>query len=162
MIELWRPVIQCPNYYVSTKGRIWSEAKHHKPMLIHGSYDKDGYVRIVLRDIEGNRIPFRRARLVAETFIPNPFNFPIVNHKDENKENDNVENLEWCTADYNNKYSDIWKNHRRKVIGVSEEGDIVSFDSIKDAGEFLRINKSVVGHALVKGHLAGGYNWKYA
>lgn len=161
MIELWRPVFNCPKYYVSTKGRVWSE-RGNKQRLIKGSHDKDGYIRVALVNKDGSRVDFRRARLVAETFIPNPLSLPVVNHIDENKENDNVENLEWCTAEYNNKYSDIWKNHRRRVMGISITGKTILFDSIKEAGEYLGINKSVIGHSLVRGHLAGGYHWKYA
>lgn len=56
-------------------------------------------------------------RLVAETFIPNPNNYPCVNHKDENKLNNCIDNLEWCTYSYNNSYNNC---HIR--IGKTQKG----------------------------------------
>lgn len=56
-------------------------------------------------------------RLVAETFIPNPDNLPEVNHKDENKENNRIDNLEWCTHQYNFRYTyDRHPEHKERII----------------------------------------------
>lgn len=72
--------------------------------------DKDGYLHLGLFDSESNK-KFRRVhRMVAITFIPNPNNYPIVNHKDGNVKNNNVDNLEWCTDSYN-------KQHSFRVLG---------------------------------------------
>lgn len=63
-----------------------------------------GYLGVRLYDGYGNGKTYRIHRLVAETFLPNPNNYPQVNHKDENKTNNRVENLEWCTLEYNINY----------------------------------------------------------
>lgn len=63
---------------------------------------------------EGKRKQENVHRLVAMTFIPNPEELPCVNHKDENKLNNNVNNLEWCTAKYNNNYG----QHQRERVAV--------------------------------------------
>ena len=65
--------------------------------------DKDGYLFVGLRK-DGVRRHLKVHRLVALTFIPNPESLPQVNHKDEDKANNKVENLEWCTAEYNINY----------------------------------------------------------
>lgn len=66
--------------------------------------DCDGYLICNLSK-NGKTKQYYIHRLIAETFIPNPRNFPFVNHKDENKKNNTIENLEWCTAKYNVQYS---------------------------------------------------------
>ena len=54
-------------------------------------------------------------RLVAEAFIPNPENLPVINHKDENQLNNNFDNLEWCSQKYNLNYSAKRKKEREKI-----------------------------------------------
>lgn len=63
----------------------------------------NGYLHVLLCK-NGKYITHNVHRLVAETFIPNPDNLPEINHKDENKENNCVDNLEWCTRKYNMNY----------------------------------------------------------
>jgi len=66
-------------------------------------------LRIELTDRDGDRKKFPVHRLVASTFIPNPNNYPQINHKDEDKTNNSISNLEWCTAKYNINYG-TWIN----------------------------------------------------
>ena len=89
-----------PMYEITSDGRVWS---NYRNIYLSPKYDKDGYATVCLR--KNNKNYSKRVhRLVAETFIPNPNNYPIVNHKDENVKNNNVENLEWCSVSYNTKY----------------------------------------------------------
>lgn len=63
-----------------------------------------GYLIVDLHDLSGEKKHKKVHRLVAEAFLPNPKNLPEINHKDENKHNNFVSNLEWCTSSYNKRY----------------------------------------------------------
>ena len=116
--EIWRDIDGHPNaYQVSSHGRIRSldryvdRLNHGHPSkqfcrgrLLKQNIDEDGYARI---NIRANQIDRRYGvhRLVAQAFIPNPDNLPCVNHIDGNKLNNSVNNLEWCTVEYNNQHA---------------------------------------------------------
>ena len=97
----WRTIEEAPKYEVSNYGDVRNKKKGTE---IKGSIDKDGYPRVLITNKEGKRVTRFRHRLAAIAFLPNPDNLPQVNHKDENKLNNNVENLEWCTGQYNLTY----------------------------------------------------------
>ena len=88
-------------YLISSYGNL-KNSKNNK--YIKKLIDKDGYIKyhISHKNKEYNK---KAHRLVAEAFIPNPLNYPQVNHKDENKQNNYVGNLEWCSQSYNINYS---------------------------------------------------------
>lgn len=95
------------NYQVTDDGRVWNKKKNkwQKQWL------RNGYPCVSLK-----RRFFSVHRLVAIAFIPNPDNLPIINHKDENKTNNKVENLEWCTHKYNTNYGSSLQKTRKKLI----------------------------------------------
>ena len=76
--------------------------------------DGKGYVHVILFN-HNKRKTIRIHRLVAEMFIPNPNNYPQVNHKDEDKQNNKVDNLEWCTNKYNSNYGNRCQNISKTI-----------------------------------------------
>ena len=97
-------------YYVSNIGNVYSLYKGKKRKLSPLQTGHYGYEKVRLYD--GGRYEYKDFfvhRLVAEAFIENPYHLPIVNHKDEKRANNRVENLEWCTVKYNNLYGSAIK-----------------------------------------------------
>ena len=94
------PVLDYPNYTVCEDGRIYSLLSNK---YLKQSKNNSGYMTVELFNKNGSKRLLVH-RVVAMAYIPNPFGFPQVNHKDENKLNNCVENLEWCTAKYNMNY----------------------------------------------------------
>lgn len=104
-MEIWKDIQGYENkYQVSNQGRV--RALHYRGTnnikLVYIKRRK-GYCQVSLWK-NSSRKMFLVHRLVAQAFIPNPKNLPQVNHKDENKCNNCVNNLEWCDQAYNNKY----------------------------------------------------------
>ena len=89
--EEWRPTKEDKYYEVSSEGRV-----RHDGRILSGSIQDDGYIRV---NIQGKS--YSKHRIIAEAFIPNPDNLPFINHKDGNKQNNSIANLEWCTQKEN-------------------------------------------------------------
>jgi hypothetical protein len=126
VIERWKPVKGYEGLYeVSSLGRIKSLSKRIDPGKCHRTYpeklikpgkDGNGYLRVVLSDVNHKSKTHKLHRLVAEAFIPNPEKLPVVNHKDGNKANDRVDNLEWVSISDNLKHA--YKNGLKSVNGA--------------------------------------------
>lgn len=180
MQEEWRDIIITKNgvvydftglYQVSNFGRVRAlggkKYCHKDDMLLKPQTNK-GYSHVNLY-VNGKMTPFSIHRLVATAFIPNPDNLPVVNHKDYNRQNNCVDNLEWCTYKYNAQYSssNISKNHanfkgcknpKAKKVKCIETGEI--FGCVKEAEQWC--GKKGIGDCCKgKQKTAGGYHWQY-
>lgn len=100
---------------VKSLSRIDSRGHKRKEKMRDLSTDKDGYKYIGLSKKGEKRKNYRIHRLVATAFIPNPNNLPYINHKDTNPSNNHVDNLEWCTIEYNNNYGDRIKKAKESI-----------------------------------------------
>ena len=135
--EIWLPIKDYENYEISNLGRVRKKDK----ILKQYKNDK-GYLYVSLSKNNKRKL-FRVHRLVAITFIENPNNLPEVNHKDEDKTNNKVENLEWCTRLYNMKYGNTQekatKTRYKKINQYDLSGNLIkTWDSIKEATETLK------------------------
>ena len=148
-MEQWKTIQGYENYEVSSEGRIRNKktGKILKPVK-----KSNGYLQITLcKDSKHHKV-FSVHRLVAIYFIPNPENKPTVNHINENKEDNRVENLEWMTGAEQNEYS------KSKKVYCYELDQ--TFDSMKEAEEqtgATHISQACKG----KRKTSGGYHWKY-
>ena len=112
-------------------------------------------------------------RLVAETFIPNPNNLPCINHKDEDKSNNCVKNLEWCTVLYNNTYGTKLKKQSEKQINNPKsskkinqydlEGNFIkTWESMNEIHRQLGIySQHIYRCCNNKRKSTGGFKWSY-
>lgn len=162
--ERWQAI---PNYKglyeVSSLGRVRSlnYRKTGKTQILKLVINKKGYLQVELWK-EGKKKNYKVHRLVAEAFLENPQNLPQVNHLDENKQNNNVENLEYCDLKYNCNYGTrnerMGKAKNKKVICL-ELNKI--FESAKEAAEYLDYSRGSLSAAITKGYKVRGLTFKY-
>lgn len=109
--EIWKPVFGFDGLYeVSNKQRVKSFKRNKNglpiPIILRNGIHKFGYPSFTLCK-NGKPYYFQLHRLVAEAFIPNPYNLPCINHIDCNPLNNNIDNLEWCTHSHNSRHAYI-------------------------------------------------------
>lgn len=177
MEEIWKDVVGYEGRYkVSNLGNVKSvifsrKGKEKNLALLVG---KDYLLVRLFKNGVGTMQ--RVHRLVAEAFLENPENYPVVNHKNWDKHDNRVENLEWCSYSYNNTYlRDGSKKMRAKRNGPLYHKDFASpkrvicieknivFDSISEAARFAGVEQSNISRCVCgRQRTAGGYHWKYA
>lgn len=166
--EEWKDVIGYEGIYqISSIGRVKNVINNtiKKP-----SINKYGYFQVMLWKNNKNKLK-RIHRLVAEAFLnnPKPDIFNCINHKDENKLNNSVENLEWCDRKYNNNYGGhnlkIAKSHSRPVIQYTLDGEFVKeWESATVASRELGFPQSAINWCCTKKekyNSCKGFLWKY-
>ena len=146
--EQWKPVVGYEGLYeVSSHGNVYSM----RTKKILRTYNQNGYLHVHLYK-NGHRKNWVVHRLVANAFIPNPENLETVNHIDENKMNNNVNNLEWMSRGDNIRYSNY-----KKVFCIETRQ---SYNTITEAARQTGINYSSISQCCNgKCKTAGGFHW---
>lgn len=170
-------LVECdlyPGYLFSSEGKIYTRY-HSKEWIEMKPFVNSchmGYLRIRLKNNLGKFKKEHLHRIIAKVFIPNPFNLPCVNHKDENIYNNDISNLEWCTYTYNNAYGNHVQNCRKgilkaaenrqiPVIAISKDGKQQDFESMEKAAEATGTYAPNIRQCLLNQRkTAGGYTWK--
>ena len=150
MLEMWKWVKGYEGLYmISNFGRLKSFYKEEK--ILKAQVTNDGYEILALTK---NHITKRTGahRLVCQAFVDNPHNFPEVNHIDENKRNNRVDNLEWCTREYNDNFGtgkarNIQSNrlkNGRSIYVICKDGTDYFFESVREACLELNLDRGAL------------------
>ena len=143
-------------YGITSCGKVWS---YKRKKFLEPTANGDGYLRVKLcRD--GQKKWYRVHRLVAEAYIPNPDNLPQINHKDENKANNCLQNLEWCDAKYNTNYGTRNEKFKKPILQYDLNGNFIKeWPSATDVGK--EANDNICKCLKGKTKTAYGFVWKY-
>ena len=121
-------------YAITPEGDVYS---YKRKKFLKPGVNGIGYLYVSLCK-DGKIKHYGVHRLVAEAYIPNPDNLPQINHKDENKENNCLQNLEWCDAKYNINYGTRNEKIKKPILQYDLDGNYIkTFNSIQKASEEL-------------------------
>lgn len=158
-----KPIIidgKITNYEIYDDGRCYNKKFNR---FLQGSVKNTGY-RMVLLSFDGKKRDFSIHRLVAEAFIPNPNHLPIVNHKDGNKLNNTVNNLEWATTQDNTIHAIENNLISKRGKGIKYSGDLDGeiwtryFDTNYSVSSLGRVRNDVTENLLCGSRAKNGYN----
>lgn len=172
MKELWKNIQGYEGLYqISNFGRVKSFRKSTKyscqsEFILKPSVANTGYAQVCLY-ANGTRKKFLVHRLVAGAFIPNPDNLPQINHKDENRLNNHISNLEWCTPEYNNAYGSAKiraiDTRSKPIEQLTYDGKVIAvYRSSRIASEITGIKKGTLIMAINKHSQCNGYFWRFS
>lgn len=163
MIEKFKKIKGYSHYRIYSNGRIYSEFINR---YITPTEDSSNYLQNTLVDDNGNRKTIKTHRLVAMAFLPNPENLPDVNHKDFNRKNNNVGNLEWCTEKYNTQYTALYNidNNKESYMKLSPltEEQVLLIPTLLNYGFSVKLISKLykVGHITIR-NIITGKAWRW-
>ncbi len=152
--EVWKEILNFPNYAISDHGRVLNLKKNGKIRKTH--YTKRGYEFIHLSDL-GKRMYYTLHKLVSLHFIPNPQNFDQVNHVDSDKKNNKASNLEW-TNNSGNQIHAVLNGLRPNAVKLNSQQVMEiynAFGTLKNIAKNYNISFQTV--SLIK----NGRRWNY-
>ena len=156
MKEKLKEIKNFNDYFISNLGNVYSNKTGTLVKLKPYVDSKGNYLIIRLIRNDGKRKGCLVHRLVAEAFIPNPNKYPEVNHKDKNKQNPNVKNLEWCTRKQNLEDSYLTLPPDRNVVNCElyyKNSFVESFKSIEQAARYAA-KEFDVSQTMLSKHLS--------
>ena len=159
----WREVKEYSNYEVNQLGEI----RHKKRQKILKPRDNNGGYQYVNFKINGKNTNFAVHRIVANAFIPNPNGYTEVNHKDYNKKNNCVDNLEWVSSSQNKQHSYLKQENKKSrgkaVNQYTKEGIFLkTFDSVSDAAKELGCCVAAISNCcLGRTKTSQGFRWSF-
>lgn len=165
MEEIWRKKQGFSNYFISNYGRVKS-SKTEKIKTLR--FNEDGYVVVSLCSDNKSKKVFRVHRLVGELFCENPNDYPQINHKDGDKQNNVYTNLEWVTAEMNvqhailNEIIRTTDNTNVCVDKLDLNGDVVGyFKSISSAAKSIGVKVRRIRNCCAgRTRSCGGFKWR--
>lgn len=157
----WKPIPSYEDYEVSDTGLVRS-LRHGRKRILSLQRNLGGYLQVTLCK-NGKAKNMFVHRLVAAAFIQNPLGLATVNHRDENKTNNQVENLEWLTQADNVRYSMNKRSKSKPVVQFDKLGNVVGqFSSMSEAERQTGISvDSICMVCRGRRKTAGGFVWKY-
>lgn len=163
MVEEYKKIEGFSHYRIYPDGKIYSEFIHR---FITPTEDSSKYLQNTIVDDKGNRKTIKNHRLVALAFLPNPLNYEDINHKDFNRQNNNVDNLEWCTTEYNTKYTrdnhlEFNSNSYKKLSPLTEE-QVLLIPTLLNYGFSVKLIAKLyhVGHITIR-NIINGTTWRW-
>lgn len=159
----WREVKEYSHYEVNQFGEIRHKVRKH---ILKPRSNKGGYLYVNFK-IDGKNTNFAVHRIVANAFIPNPNGYTEVNHKDYDRTNNCVDNLEWVTSSQNKQHAylkEVNKNSRGKAVEqYSKDGSYIqTFESITEAAKVINCCVAAISNCcLGRTKTSQGFRWKF-